>query len=32
MVLTRAEHIEIHRGDRETPGRAQWRALIRELM
>ena len=31
MVLTRAEHIEQHRGDRETPGRSEWRALIAEI-
>ena len=31
MVLTRAEHIAIHRDDRATPGRAEWRALVAEL-
>ena len=30
-VLTRAEHIEHHRGDRETPGRAAWREWVAEL-
>lgn len=32
MVLTRAEHIEMHRHDRETPGRAEWRELVDQLM
>ena len=32
MVVTRAEHIELHRGDRETPGRAEWRKLVEELV
>ena len=31
LVLTRAEHIDMHRGDRETPGRAEWRALVAEI-
>ena len=32
MVLTRAEHIDKHRGDRETPGRAEWRKFVDELL
>ena len=32
MVLTRAEHVEQHRGDRETPGRAEWRKYVDELL
>ena len=31
MVLTRAEHIEIHRDDRSVPGRAAWRTLVAEI-
>lgn len=31
MVLTRGEHIEHHRCDRMTPGRAEWMALLEEL-
>ena len=32
MVLTRQEHIDLHRGDRETPGRAEWRKYVDELL
>lgn len=32
MTLCRSCHIERHRGDRETPGRAEWRAFARELV
>ena len=31
MVLTRAEHIELHRDDRSTPGRAAWRSFVAEI-
>ena len=30
-TLCRSCHIERHRGDTETPGRAEWRELVREL-
>ena len=29
--LCRACHIAEHRGDREVPGRSEWRAFVREL-
>ena len=32
QVLTRQEHIDLHRGDRETPGRAEWRKYVDELV
>ena len=32
VVMTRAEHIALHRRERETPGAADWRALVRELL
>lgn len=31
VTLCRNCHIERHRGDTETPGRREWRALIEEL-
>ena len=30
-VLTRTEHIEHHRGDRETPGRREWCELVSKI-
>ncbi|MCY4394796.1 MAG: HNH endonuclease [Rhodospirillaceae bacterium] len=31
VTLCRTCHIERHRGDAETPGRAEWRKLVEEL-
>ena len=31
VTMCRTCHVEHHRGDRETPGRADWRAMVREL-
>lgn len=32
MVLTRDEHIELHRPDNELPGRAEWREMVKEII
>ena len=31
QVLTRAEHIELHRAERSDPAREAWRALVAEI-
>ena len=31
MVLTREEHIELHRAERSDPAREAWRALVAEI-
>ena len=31
MVLTRQEHIDLHRGEHEVPGEADWRAFVQEM-
>ena len=31
MVLTRSEHIDHHRHEDEIPGRAAWRALVKDM-
>ena len=31
MVLTRGEHIELHRAERSDPAREAWRALVAEI-
>ena len=32
MVLTRAEHIELHRREHDVEGAAEWRKLLTELL
>ena len=31
MVLTRGEHVELHRREHEVPGEADWRRFVGEL-